>query len=327
MQTHKSLANETKCTPAAMQRVHPVCKYQQCSLDAANFKSTFAQLLKGPMNKAITSPWNFCVAQKLPAITKCVSAAMLAIVSGASHAATSATLEQNDFVGISFWIISMALVASTVFFFLERDRVSPKWKTSLTVSGLVTLVAAVHYFYMRDVWVATGSTPTVFRYIDWLITVPLLMIEFYLILAAITTVQVGIFWRLMIGTLVMLIGGYLGEAGYLSVWPAFIIGMAGWAFILYEIFLGQAGKISATNAPPAVQSAFSTMRLIVTFGWAIYPVGYFFGYLTGANPADSANALNIIYNAADVLNKIAFGLIIWSVAVSESEKASKALKV
>ena len=236
-----------------------------------------------------------------------------------ASAESSATLKQDDFVGISFWIISMALVASTVFFFLERDRVAAKWKTSLTVSGLVTLIAAVHYFYMRDVWVAMGSTPTVFRYIDWLITVPLLMIEFYLILSAITKVPGGVFWRLMIGTLVMLIGGYLGEAGYMAVWPAFIIGMAGWAFILYEIFIGQAGKINAQSAPPAVQSAFNTMRLIVTIGWAIYPVGYFFGYLTGSSPETSANALNIIYNAADVLNKIAFGLIIWSVAVSESE--------
>jgi len=243
----------------------------------------------------------------------------LGVISASASAATTTPLKQDDFVGISFWIISMALVASTVFFFLERDRVSQKWKTSLTVSGLVTLVAAVHYFYMRDVWVATGSTPTVFRYIDWLITVPLLMIEFYLILAAIAKVSVGIFWRLMIGTLVMLVGGYLGEAGYMSVWPAFIIGMAGWAYILYEIFLGEAGKISAANAPPAVKSAFNTMRWIVTIGWAIYPLGYFFGYLTGANPADSASALNIIYNFADFLNKIAFGLIIWAVAVNQSE--------
>ena len=275
------------------------------------------------MNNAMKTPDRFWTKTRLAAMTVPVIGVALAAASDATHAATTLTLKQDDFVGISFWIISMALIAATAFFFLERDRVSPKWKTSLTVSGLVTLVAAVHYFYMRDVWVATGSTPTVFRYIDWLITVPLLMIEFYLILAAITKVQGGIFWRLMIGTLVMLIGGYLGEAGYLSVWPAFIIGMAGWAFILYEIFLGQAGKISAANAPPAVQSAFNTMRLIVTFGWAIYPIGYFFGYLTGANPADSANALNIIYNAADVLNKIAFGLIIWSVAVSESEAVAK----
>lgn len=247
----------------------------------------------------------------------------LVFASGNACAASGAMLKPDDFVGISFWLISMALIAATVFFFLERDRVSSKWKTSLTVSGLVTLVAAVHYFYMREVWVNTGSTPTVFRYIDWLITVPLLMVEFYLILAAIAKVPTGVFWRLMVGTLVMLIGGYLGEAGYLNSMIAFIIGMVGWAFILYEIFAGQASKINAQIAPPSVQSAFKTMRLIVTFGWAIYPIGYFFGYLTGSSPTTSANALNIIYNLADVLNKIAFGLIIWQVAVSESDSSKK----
>jgi bacteriorhodopsin len=242
----------------------------------------------------------------------------LGLVSNSAFA-SSAILQPSDFVGITFWLISMALVAATAFFFLERDRVSPKWKTSLTVSGLVTLVAAVHYFYMREVWVTTGSTPTVYRYIDWLITVPLLMTEFYLILSAIAKVAGGIFWRLMIGTLVMLVGGYVGEAGYLAALPAFVIGMVGWAYILYEIFAGEASKVSAASAPRSVQSAFSTMRWIVTIGWAIYPLGYFVGYLTGHSPADSAGMLNIIYNLADVLNKIAFGLIIWSVAVSESE--------
>jgi hypothetical protein len=68
-----------------------------------------------------------------------------------AFAENSVILQSSDFVGISFWLISMALVASTAFFFLERDRVAGKWKTSLTVSGLVTLIAAVHYFYMRDV--------------------------------------------------------------------------------------------------------------------------------------------------------------------------------
>jgi hypothetical protein len=142
--------------------------------------------------------------------------AAASVVGNQAWAASSSVLKPDDFVGISFWLISMALIASTVFFFLERDRVTAKWKTSLTVSGLVTLIAAVHYFYMRDVWVTTGSTPTVFRYIDWLITVPLLMVEFYLILSAITKVPSGVFWRLMISTLVMLIGGYVGEAGYVG---------------------------------------------------------------------------------------------------------------
>ena len=243
-----------------------------------------------------------------------ITTGILSILPVAAMAADN--LQSDDFVGISFWLISMALVASTAFFFMETQRVSAKWKTSLVVSGLVTLIAAVHYFYMRDVWVATGDTPTVYRYIDWLITVPLLMIEFYLILRAITNISGGVFWRLTIGTLIMLVGGYLGEAGYMNVTVAFIIGMAGWAYILYEIFAGEAGRVAADEAPDSVKSAYSTMRWIVTIGWAIYPLGYFFGYMAGG--ADMAT-LNIIYNLADVLNKIAFGVIIWNVAVTESE--------
>ena len=243
-----------------------------------------------------------------------LATAAMTMLPAAANAAD--TLRADDYVGISFWLISMALVASTAFFFIETTRVEGKWKTSLTVSGLVTLVAAVHYFYMRDVWVATGETPTVYRYIDWLITVPLLMVEFYLILRAITAVSGGIFWRLMIGTLVMLVGGYAGEVGYMSAWLGFIIGMVGWAYILYEIFAGEASKVAAEKAPASVQSAFSTMRWIVTIGWAIYPLGYFMGYLNGAVSDES---LNVIYNIADVWNKIAFGVIIWNVAVTESE--------
>ena len=237
-----------------------------------------------------------------------------------SSAFAAANLQSDDFVGISFWLISMALMAATVFFLWETQSVDGKWKTSLVVSALVTFIAAVHYFYMRDVWIATGETPTVYRYIDWLITVPLLMIEFYLILRAITAVSGGIFWRLMIGTMVMLVGGYAGEVGYIGAWAGFIIGMVGWAYILYEIFAGEASRVAAEQAPPSVQSAFSTMRWIVTIGWAIYPIGYFMGYLNGAVSDES---LNVIYNIADVWNKIAFGVIIWNVAVTESEQSSK----
>ena len=244
------------------------------------------------------------------------------VVPSNAFAASGTVLKSDDFVGVSFWMISMALVAATAFFFLETQRVTAKWKTSLTVSGLVTMVAAWHYFYMRDVWVATGSTPTVYRYIDWMITVPLLMVEFFLILSAITKVPAGIFWRLMIGTFAMLIFGFLGEAGYMAVWPAFILSMAGWAFIIWEIYGGQAGKINAKSSPPGVQSAFKLMRLIVVFGWAIYPIGYFFGYLTGSGPESSMKTLNIVYNLADVVNKIGFGVIIWTVAVSESDKTA-----
>ena len=224
-------------------------------------------------------------------------------------------LNPGDHVAISFWLISMAMVAATAFFFLERDRVAAKWKTSLTVAGLVTGVAAWHYFYMRDVWVSTGDSPTVLRYIDWLITVPLQIVEFYVILAAMTAVASGLFWRLLIASIVMLVGGYLGEVGAMNVTLAFVIGMAGWLYIIYEIFAGEASKASAGSGNAAGQTAFNALRLIVTVGWAIYPIGYAVGYFGGGVDAGS---LNLIYNLADFVNKIAFGMAIYVAAVSDS---------
>jgi bacteriorhodopsin len=225
-------------------------------------------------------------------------------------------LSASDSVGMSFWLISMAMVAATAFFFLERDRVSGKWKTSLTVAGLVTLIAAVHYFYMRDVWVSTGETPTVYRYIDWLLTVPLLIIEFYLILSAITKVPAGVFWRLLAGSLIMLFAGFVGEVNPAYNVSGFWIGMLGWAWIIWEIFKGEASKLNAASANATVQKAYSTMRLLVTVGWAIYPLGYVLGYFMGST--DDAT-LNLWYNVADLWNKIAFGVVIWAAAVAESD--------
>ena len=225
-------------------------------------------------------------------------------------------LKADDYVGVSFWIISAAMVAATYFFTVERDRAEGKWKTSLTVAAMVTGIAAIHYFYMRGVWVSTGESPLVFRYVDWLLTVPLQIIEFYLILAAIAVVRAALFWKLMIASIVMLVFGFLGELGAMSYWPAFAIGMAGWLYIIYEIFAGEASQISAANGTAASQTAFNALRLIVTVGWAIYPIGYILGAADGG-----AAGLNLIYNLADFVNKIAFGVVIWAAATSSSERA------
>ena len=239
-------------------------------------------------------------------------------VTGVANA--DAMLAQDDFVGISFWVISMGMLAATAFFFMETGNVASGWRTSVIVAGLVTGIAFIHYMYMREVWVTTGDSPTVYRYIDWLITVPLQMVEFYLILSAVGKANSGMFWRLLLGSLVMLIGGYLGEAGYINSTLGFIIGMAGWIYILYEIFSGEAGKAAAKSGNKALVTAFGAMRMIVTVGWAIYPLGYVFGYLTGGVDAES---LNVVYNLADFVNKIAFGLVIWAAATSSSGRRAK----
>ena len=224
-------------------------------------------------------------------------------------------LATDDVVGISFWIATAVMAAGALFFFVERSTVKASWQTSLTVAALVCFVAFWHYMYMRDVWVATGESPTVYRYIDWLITVPMQIVEFYLILAACTAVSLGVFWKLLAGSLVMLLGGYFGETGVLSPMVGFVVGMAGWIFIIYYIFVGEAAQIKDSAGNENLVMAFDGIKWIVTIGWAIYPIGYAMGYLGGG--VDSAG-LNTLYNLADLVNKFLFGLVIWYAAMRDS---------
>jgi bacteriorhodopsin len=102
----------------------------------------------------------------------------------------------------------------------------------------------------------------------------------------------------------------MGESGNMNPWLGFALGMCGWFFILAEIFVGEAAKCAsaADKVNKHIKGSFDTMRFIVTVGWSIYPLGYFFGYLLG-QWGDSP--CNFTYNIADFVNKIAFCLAIW----------------
>ena len=114
----------------------------------------------------------------------------------------------------------------------------------------------------------------------------------------------------------MLIGGLIGELESSLDLVGFIIGMVGWAYVVYLIFAGGAAKASAEGKNAAVQSAFNSMKLIVLVGWAIYPIGYIIGNLMTVT--DGVQTMNVIYNFADLINKAAFGLVIWAAAKSDS---------
>merc|ERR1711972_665819 len=135
-----------------------------------------------------------------------------------------AFLQPTDGVAISFWIISIAMIAATFFFFFEANTVRSHWKTSLHTGALVTLAAGVHYMYMREYWVQVHKSPIVYRYVDWSITVPLQMIEFNLILkAAGKKVSSEMFWKLLLGTILMLAFGYMGETAVLNPFVGFAV--------------------------------------------------------------------------------------------------------
>ncbi len=240
----------------------------------------------------------------------------LSLLTLGTAAAEGGVIVVTDMVAVSFWLATAMMLASTVFFMMERQNVSAKWKTSMTVAALVTGIAWYHYTYMRDHWVNTGESPLVLRYIDWLITVPLQVSEFYLILAAVGVATAALFWRLLGASLVMLVAGFLGEADKAPEMPMLIIGCVAWFYIIYEIWAGEAKqKVSETSE--GTQFAFKAMALILTVGWAIYPIGYYLGMDNGGS-----DNLNILYNIADVVNKTAFGMMVWYAATMDSKSSS-----
>ena len=222
------------------------------------------------------------------------------------------TIEPGDFTGFTFFIGSVSMLAATVWFLMQHGQVDKKFKDSMLVAALITGIAAVHYFYMREQWVMDKTSPTELRYIDWILTVPLMVVEF----ALLTGVGMSkLFWL----SVVMLVTGYFGESGVTGMLDAQIWGAisgAAYFWMAYEvgcltIFGGPTGAVGKALASGSgkIPAAGRMLQWFVLVGWAIYPIGYLMG---------SSEALNIIYNLADLVNKTAFGVVIWAAAVSDS---------
>ena len=194
-----------------------------------------------------------------------------------------------------------------------------KWRTSVLVSGLITFIAAVHYFYMRDYWASFGESPTFFRYVDWILTVPLMCVEFFLILK-VAGAKKDLLWKMIGLSTIMLVTGYLGETVYredAAFWGA-ISGLAYFA-IVYEIWLGKAAQLAKT-AGGNILAAHKILCWFVLVGWAIYPLGYMLGTDGWYTQLLGTGSVDIAYNIADAINKIGFGLVIYNLAQQSQEK-------
>ena len=229
-------------------------------------------------------------------------------------------IASDDYVGLTFFVGCMAMMAASAFFFLSMNSFDRKWKTSILVSGLITFIAAVHYWYMRDYWAGVGESPTFFRYVDWVLTVPLMCVEFYLILK-VAGAKKSLMWKLIAASVVMLVTGYFGEAVFrdnAAFW-GLLSGLA-YFYIAYEIWLGSAKKL-AVEAGGSVLKAHKMLCWFVLVGWAIYPLGYMAG-TPGWYDGLAGLGLNmdVIYNIGDAINKIGFGLVVYGAAVAAQDE-------
>ena len=234
-------------------------------------------------------------------------------------------IASDNYVAFTFFIGTMAMMAASVFFFFELNNTSPKWRTSVLVSGLITFIAAVHYYYMRGYNLETGDSPTFFRYVDWILTVPLMCVEFYLITKKAGD-KIGLLWKLILASLVMLVTGYFGETIDVKnsvLWG--VVSGAAYFYIVYLVWMGDVAKL-AQSAGPQVAKATKVLAWFVLVGWAIYPLGYIlgtenglFGMILIKDQVSARHYMDIVYNIADAINKIGFGLVIYSLSRSSED--------
>lgn len=227
-------------------------------------------------------------------------------------------MDPTDYVGFTFFVGCMAMMAASTFFFLSLNQFDKKWRTSVLVSGLITFIAAVHYFYMRDYWASNMESPTFFRYVDWILTVPLMCVEFYLILK-VAGAKTSLMWRLIGLSVIMLVTGYFGEAVFPNqAWLWGLISGIAYFVIVYDIWFGKAKKL-AVAAGGDILKAHKILCWFVLVGWAIYPLGYMMGTEGWYNSIIPQGSVDVVYNIADAINKIGFGLVIYALAVKKND--------
>jgi len=243
---------------------------------------------------------------------------------------------------LSFALASM--MATTMYLWFRSTAVRDQYKSAVLISGLVTFIAAYHYIRIFNSWVDAyeygagkmeggameNSAPQLtgvpfndaYRYMDWLLTVPLLLIEILLVMKLPESEYSAKAQSLGVGAALMIISGYYGElivTGDLTPrWMCWGISMVFFLYIVYELLVGLA---AATNSEtdPDVRDKIQTAQFVTVISWCTYPVVYLFPML-GINAASSVVAIQIGYCASDIISKCGVGILIYQITYAKSSK-------
>jgi len=237
----------------------------------------------------------------------------------------SLTSGQFSLVYNSLSLCIAAMIAAALFFFNAKSEVGEKYRPAVLISGVVVTIAAYHYFRIFNSWdaayvleggayTATGEIfNDAYRYADWILTVPLLLIETIAVLALPKEVAKSLYVKLVIASVLMLATGYVGEISdditTRAIWGA--ISTVPFIYILYVLWI-ELGKL-IDNQVAEVKSLLGTMRLLLLLSWGVYPIAYLLPEL-GIASTTASIGVQVGYTIADLLAKPVFGLLVFSIA-------------
>ncbi len=240
------------------------------------------------------------------------------------------TLGQYDLVYNAFSFTIAVMGAATIFFFLGRSQVAPAYKTALSITGLVTGVACYHYFRILTSWegayaVADGAVSLTgvrfndaYRYVDWLLTVPLLLVELILVMQLTRAETISKSIKLGSLAALMVILGYPGEIAVESStrWLFWAASMIPFTVIVFDLSVGLKRSIAAQ--PSDVRGLVGLARWTTIISWCFYPIVFVFPMI-GMTGGAATTAVQVGYTICDIISKAAFGMLIYTIAIRKSE--------
>ena len=228
----------------------------------------------------------------------------------------------------SFGLISM--LACTVYTLVAQNRVLPKYKAALVMSSMVTFIAGYHYFRIFNsfesssmknavsIGTSQGSFNEAYRYVDWILTVPLLLVEVIAVLALAKEASKSLMQRLVVASSAMIILGYPGEisSNNGTKLTYFVLSMIPFIYILYVLFVELSKSLD--RQPAGVGQAVGQLRILLLVTWMVYPISYLIPMLSSNPSMEQMASLftyrQIGYTIADVLAKCVFGLVVFRIA-------------
>lgn len=224
-------------------------------------------------------------------------------------------MANTELISNSYSFAIACLGATAFFLFLQRQQVATQYRTAVTLAGIVTLIACYHYARI-DYGHSLGRSIDVYRYVDWLLTVPLLLVEFILALRLSESETRSKSFILSFLAVAMIILGYQGEVAPSDspdAWKFFILSSIPFLLIIYQLFFGLSKAIAAQ--PTASKSLVMNARNLIAITWLFYPCVYLLRF-KGFEP--SAPFIQIGYTIADILAKAGLGIMVYSIAMRKT---------
>ncbi|MCV6547453.1 MAG: bacteriorhodopsin-like [Cohaesibacter sp.] len=230
-----------------------------------------------------------------------------------------AVFETTDLTAASYSAAFLGLAATAVLLLMGTAWVGRAYKIAVALCALAATVGALALFDARSAWAVSQQVPVVYHYVGWIVSMPLQIMALFFLVSSWGKLTAGLFWRLLIVSVLMVFVRYLGEAAMMNATLAFLIGLVFWLYILGELFFGRMDEVVGKSNQDHLAKGYFWLRLIITIGWAIYPLGSFLTSFAGY--ADNG-ALSVAYNVTDFLNRMAFGVAVLATAVLITEASA-----